>query len=50
MVQDFQGESVSTSGVNWRALLIWTAVIVAFCLLFQLGTHSLPSRIAAVIL
>ncbi len=49
-MQGFRGQRLFTSGADWRALLIWTVVIVAFCLLFQLCTHVLPSRIAAVIL
>jgi hypothetical protein len=49
-VQDFRGQRLFASSVHSRALLIWTVVIVAFCLLFHLGNHTLPSRIAAVIL
>ena len=49
-VEDFRGQRLFASSVNWRALLIWMVIIVSFCLLFQLCTHALPSRIAAVIL
>src|SRR5579863_231562 len=49
-VQGFRGQRLFAGIVDWRSLLIWTLVIVAFCLLFRFGTHTLPSRIAAVIL
>jgi len=49
-VQDNPVQGLFTCGANWRAVLIWTVVIVAFCLLFDFGTHTLPSRIAAVVL
>ena len=49
-MQYFRGQRLFAGSVDWRALIIWTVVIVAFCLLFRLGTHTLPSRIAAVIL
>ena len=49
-VHDFRGQRLFVSSIDWRVLLIWTVVIVAFCLLFRLGTHTLPSQIAAVIL
>ena len=46
----FEAKDYFKSGVDWRALCIWTVVIVVFCLLFHVGTHILPSRIAAMIL
>ena len=49
-VQDYRGQRLFISGIDWRALLIWTVIIVSFCLLFELGTHILPSRIAAMIM
>jgi len=49
-VQKYRDQGLSANGVDWRALFIWTVFIIAFCLIFQLCTHVLPSRIAAMIM
>ena len=50
-VQGFRDQRLfASSSIDWHTLLIWTVVVVAFCLLFRLGTYTLPSGIAAVIL
>jgi hypothetical protein len=49
-VQDYRDQGLSTDGIDWHALFIWSVLIVAFCFIFQLCTHILPSRIAAMIM
>jgi hypothetical protein len=48
-VQGYQGRKSSANCIDWRALLVWTVIVVSFCVLFQLGTHALPHRIATLI-